>query len=618
VRVLSALALVGLTAATAPSPPPDPLVPAEARFRYELYFPSPQAEQDDRERTLALADRLGAARVDATTTATELLAVMRRYDDVLRLLYRHGAYLTLRASENVGDRAVRAAADALDERGEAAAAALRTKLARIDDPRRARLEADEPALRAYDRTLREAREAAAHEPPAETAAAGGANADTESALLAEYRRVTASASYPKISTAAGELDPRDQAATANPDRAVRRAAAQARASARSAIETPLAAVLVRVVRLQDAAARRRRYDDAPARAYARVGLTPAQVRALLDATARDAGAYREYRDVLTGEAARRLAIADVRSYDLGLPPAGVRPPVFTLADARTILPRALAPLGAEYVREYAALLDPRNGRLDVTGGTDRDETGYSLGFPGTVSALYLSPYRGTLSNLRALIHEGGHATHRQLMNQHGVVPVNASGPNGVFEAIAIFNELLLYDDLQRTAPTPAWRAYYLERFLDDATFQVYGSAEETALEEAIHRGVVAGTVRSAADLDALTLRVLEPYEPDASRDPERRLFWTGRSLFWRDPLYSVNYLYAGVLAAEFYRLRQRDPVGFAPRYTAFLANGFTDEPAVLLHRFLGIDATGTAMVDDAAMLVREKTAELRAAEAREP
>ncbi|MBV8645733.1 MAG: M3 family oligoendopeptidase [Candidatus Eremiobacteraeota bacterium] len=583
--------------------------------RGDLYYASPRAEEADRVAAYAAATALRTTTVGPRTPAGTLLASLRRYDDVLRRLHRHHAYLQLRASENVSDPALARAVDELDIALDAVSAAMTHRLGTIDDGRRARLERDDPRLRPYDDVLRHAHAAALHTlPDAQELVAAQLDTPFESWLGDEYRRIARASVYPTVTTPSGPVDPRSAAATESPDHAVRRAAAEARAQVRASAAPTFADLLLEVVRVRTASARLHGFADAPSAAYFHQQLTAGEVHAVVDAVRRAAGANEDYQRLLAAVAARQMPAAEVRSYDVGLPPAGFAPPSFSFDDARTILPRALAPLGPTYVAQYTALLDPRNGRLDLAGGADRDRTGYSQGFPGTVSSVYLSPYAGTLGDLRTLIHEGGHATHRELMNQHGVLPVHATGPKWMFEAFAIFNELLLYDDLQRTATTPAWKAYYLDRFVDDAAFQVFESAQETDLEESLYRGVGDGSLRTAKDVDALTLRVLGAYDIWPADEPGRQSFWIGRSLYWRDPLYSVNYLYAGLLATEFFRLKERDPDGFAKRYVALLQNGFDDTPQALLRRFLGIDLRGTGIVDDAVAVIREKTNALRAAQ----
>jgi oligoendopeptidase F len=182
------------------------------------------------------------------------------------------------------------------------------------------------------------------------------------------------------------------------------------------------------------------------------------------------------------------------------------------------------------------------------------------------------------------------------------------GPSFMFESFAIFNELLFLDHLYKTAPNDEQRTYYLNYFLKDATFQVFGSAEETELESAIYRGVDDGTIRTAADFNALTTKVFARFDPASAQDPDTALYWARDRLFFTDPLYDVNYLYAGLLALQYFVAFQRDPEPFSKRYVALLKNGFSDTPAALEERFLGIhlsDETGLAA--NAAALISDRT-----------
>jgi hypothetical protein len=43
----------------------------------------------------------------------------------------------------------------------------------------------------------------------------------------------------------------------------------------------------------------------------------------------------------------------------------------------------------------------------------------------------------------------------------------------------------------------------------------------------------------------------------------------------------VNYLYAGLLALQYFSDFERDPAVFSRRYVALLKNGFNDEPALV-------------------------------------
>jgi oligoendopeptidase F len=243
------------------------------------------------------------------------------------------------------------------------------------------------------------------------------------------------------------------------------------------------------------------------------------------------------------------------------------------------------------------LFDPASHRVELCESDKCDHTGFSVGFAGSTSALFYGSYDGTTNRIRAVAHEAGHAVHREFMNENQPIAAYNSGPNFVSESFAIFNEFLLLDHLYRTAVTPAEKAYYLHRFLDDATFQVYGSAKETDLEQSIYAGVENGSVRNAADLDALTQKIFSEYVPAPALSPEMKVYWARNRLFFTDPLYDVNYLFAGLLALNYFEQFEADRQGFSQRYVALLKNGFSDTPRALERRFLNID------LDDADGLV---------------
>ena len=137
---------------------------------------------------------------------------------------------------------------------------------------------------------------------------------------------------------------------------------------------------------------------------------------------------------------------------------------------------------------------------------------------------------------------------------------------------------------------------------------MFRSAQETDLERAIYRGVENETIRSASDLNGLAQTTFARYDPSAREDPSVALYWAHNRLFYTDPLYDVNYLFAGLLAMRYFSDFQRDPQVFARRYVALLKNGFNDSPAHLEKRFLGIDPTNEAvLVAGASALIDART-----------
>jgi oligoendopeptidase F len=73
-----------------------------------------------------------------------------------------------------------------------------------------------------------------------------------------------------------------------------------------------------------------------------------------------------------------------------------------------------------------------------------------------------------------------------------------------------------------------------------------------------------------------------------------------------DPLYLVNYLYAGLLATKMFDMVKHDPTAFQKHYVDLLRNGFYAPPAELLRRFFGRDLSQQQLVDDSMRVLQER------------
>jgi oligoendopeptidase F len=153
-----------------------------------------------------------------------------------------------------------------------------------------------------------------------------------------------------------------------------------------------------------------------------------------------------------------------------------------LAAERQLILDSFQPLGADYTRRFADLLDRAKGRLDLTGGSNRAHTGTSITAYDAPVASYFSGYDGSLKSVSTIAHEGGHAIHRELMNASRIPAYERTGPHYLFEGFAIFHELLLLDHATKVAKTPTEREYALERLLWKLSAELFMSAQETAFE----------------------------------------------------------------------------------------------------------------------------------------
>ncbi len=546
------------------------------------YYPSPAAELADRTQVLADVDAFVKRPATALDSPEALSRWLAGYDALAKRLDKHDNYVYLRAEEDSDDRADAAADETLSIASDKLDATVENVLAGVGATRLESFLSADPKLAPYGYFIRSALAKVSHTRPAEQADALLATPALDS-LSKSYSllRRKALAAYPAVKGATGKD------------------AFDARWKPFLSDEEAFATVLVPVVSLHNGMAKLRGYSGGPEAKYFSLSLTPTEVDGLV-AAAQKSDAYARYISVVVAAAAQKLHVAPAALHAWDMDAAdSFKPALVSFPDAVPMILAAEQPMGAEYADEFAQLFAPANSRVEWCHTEKCDQTGFSADPIGLPTALYYGSYIGDTNSIRATAHEAGHAVHGQFRHMGQPLAVYDRGPNFMGESFAIFNEYLMLEHLYLTASTPEARAFYLNKFLGQVVFEVWGSAEETELERSIYAGVDSGKLRSAADLDALTLTVLARYTPAPALDPAMKVYWARDGLFYTDPLYDVNYLYAGLLALEYLHQFQQDPKGFPARYVALLKNGFTDTPQVLEKKFLGID------MDDADGLVRD-------------
>jgi oligoendopeptidase F len=335
--------------------------------------------------------------------------------------------------------------------------------------------------------------------------------------------------------------------------------------------------LVRLVQARTRVAQLRGFPDAATEAYRSADFTRADSQRLLDAVAVEAPAYVEFQK-------KRAAAPPITAA-----------PQYSFDEAQAHLLAALAPLGRPYTGELASLLDPDNGRIDIASNEHRLRSGFSKGFPGTTSVFFMTGFTGSYRDLRVIAHEGTHAVERQLQTRSGVMPVYASGPKFLMEALAITAELLLPRYLYEHETDRERRRFFLTQLLTSKGLSIlFRTAAEADLEERIYDGVMSGELTNAGDFDALTVKTFARY--GITVPPEE---WTRIALLFEDPFYDINYTWADLVAVQLFKNAIADPNGFAERYSRALAAGF-DRPAdAWVQQWLGIDLRDPRLVKQA-------------------
>jgi oligoendopeptidase F len=608
-----AIYVVTTAAQTAP-----PAVFSADLARY--YFASPEAEIAARTDLDTALKHLGTFH-GQINTGQRLLNVLQSYEDVQKIYRRHETYLRLRCSLNRKDPSC-AANSKLESEFDAATAFLSPEILAIPESQLQTFKAAEPGLKPYQFALEDIRRDSSHTlPGAEQAFLDRLQPEIADWQYDLYEQIVAGISFGTVQTPTGPLDVVRQRnlLASHTDPHVREEAFKRRMDGFASRRDLLAFALIHTVQAQNALAQFHHYPDAPTRKYATLYLNPEQTRALLTAMEQQGDVAKRFEKIRSVEY-QLSNHAQLQPWDLAAPPKDLPLPITPLTDAPAIFHQAFAGLGSDYQGAFEALLNPLNGRADILpgGAPNRYAGGFSTGFAGSASMLFIGRYDSTFKDLSVIAHEGGHAAHRALMSANGVKPIYANGPNFLFESFAAFNELVLADYFAEHAADLRLRRYYLEQWMRIKGLDAFYGAQDALLEQQLYEGVSNGDIRSADDLDKLTLQLDSQFSTFSATTPELRNRWATLSLMYEDPLYNINYVYGGLLALKYYQLYTHDREHFLPRYIALLKNGFDAPPAALLQQHLNINLFDDSLLKDDLALLNHRLDQLETSPAPDP
>lgn len=572
-------------------------IPPQEVSRYHIdfarnFFASPEAEKADRANLYAALKDLESLKGKVAKSADNLEHALQLNDSVQVQFHRHYSYLYLRNAVNTTDEISLAESSALDAEISTRTAFLLQELRQIDDRTLTAFVARKPHLREYLSAIAAIRR---YQPytlslkEEELLSATAPNNDWQYDLYAKLRARTPPTTVP-----------------ATADQKAREEAFKKSFASLASQRDFYAFTLMRLASSRTRLAQLHHFADAASEVYFDNYWTKAQVDDLVEQIAQKADLYKRYQRIRADYIRKITGYKEVNLWDMSVRPPGLQRPRYTIGQASQIIREALAPLGAEFGRELAALLDPANGRMDIVPGEHRKRGGFSRGFIGTDSVFYSAGFAGSYRDVDVLAHEATHAVHRQLMNRNHVLPRYAGGPKYLFETFAIFSELLFSDYLYNHETDPLRKQFYLEQFLEGKATTMFDVAPEVVVEHAVYDGVKQGSIKGADDLDALTKRAFSRYSIWPEKHDELKEIWMNIGLMYEDPFYDVNYVYGSLLALKFYEMYTRDPEHFAPRYVALLRNGFDAPPDVLLKRFLDIDLHDPRLVSNALSVVEDK------------
>jgi oligoendopeptidase F len=295
-----------------------------------------------------------------------------------------------------------------------------------------------------------------------------------------------------------------------------------------------------------------------------------------------------------------MGLDQLHFYDLYTPMIDSAQVTYPYDAARSILPKALAPLGEEYVRILEDSLDPKQGWIDLYPHKDKQSGAFSCSVYGVhpfVKMNYFNDHDG----LSTLAHELGHALHSDLaMKAQPYVTASYSMLNA--ETASTFNEKLLSTYLLQQAKTKDEELSILNKLAETIRGTIYRQAMFAEFELKAHELVESGKPVTAQGLNEIYGNLVQAYYgPDFTMGPDDAVEWAYIPHFYYK-YYVYSYalgLSAGIALAE--KVATGD-VAARDAYLGMLKAGSSKPPVELL-KDAGVDLTTPEAVVAAAKLL---------------
>jgi oligoendopeptidase F len=205
---------------------------------------------------------------------------------------------------------------------------------------------------------------------------------------------------------------------------------------------------------------------------------------------------------------RILGLDQLHYYDLYTPLVAGVETRYTVEEGRTIITRALKPLGADYVAVIQRAFDER--WLDLFPSEGKRSGAYSNGGAYDVHPYMLLNYNGQFNDVSTLAHELGHTMQSYYSNKVQPFPT-ASYPIFVAEVASTFNEALLIDSVLKETKDDKTRLSILGEALEGMKGTVFRQTQFAEFELRAHELAEKGEPITGESLDKLYMDISKKY-----------------------------------------------------------------------------------------------------------
>ena len=196
-------------------------------------------------------------------------------------------------------------------------------------------------------------------------------------------------------------------------------------------------------------------------------------------------------------------------------------------------------------------------------------------------------YTGNLRDVMTLAHELGHGVHQWLARPCGLFEQDT--PLTTAETASVFGEMLVFRRLLREERNPAVRLGLLCGKLEDAFATVFRQVVMTRFEEALHGARRREGELPVARVNELWLAANRPMFGDTVKlRDDYGWWWLYIPHFVHSPFYCYAYAFGELLALALVQRYDEEGAAFAPRYLEMLAAGGREPPREVVAR-TGLD-----------------------------
>lgn len=250
-------------------------------------------------------------------------------------------------------------------------------------------------------------------------------------------------------------------------------------------------------------ARLHHYDSALAAALAADDIPVAVYHQLIDSVDAHLPTLHRYLKLR----AKLLGVDQLHYYDI-YPPLVAAPRDYDLADARSLVKAATAPLGPAYQKRLAmATQAPWTSAYPAPG---KRPGAYMNGSAYEVHPYVLMNFQGDYESVSTYAHEWGHGVHSMLANAAQPY-ATADYPIFTAEVASTTNEALLIDHMIENAKSPDEKLFYIGQALESLRGTFFRQAQFAEFELALHEAAEAGQSLSGQRISAMYQDILNRY-----------------------------------------------------------------------------------------------------------